>query len=227
MNARHSLLEELRREYEAAHVTVRGDAIEGFESIDARMHRAFRWLEQAITYLNGIKPAIRHRFDLGYGYAFESPRFSHGSVSQQQRRIRGYPVLEEVAVYYDIAASQPLTIEVVPGWVAFAEKTLDAFGLQYDCQRVEGENGGMHKCVFTVPPVIPAKVSFRASYETGLVTVALFNVDRLDRVSLEFESSAIDNTVLEDLVRLMLGRDANFLRRAPLSGLRPAAQLAA
>jgi len=53
-----------------------------------------------------------------------------------------------------------------------------------------------------------------------LVTVALTNVDRLDRVTLEFESSAIKESVLEDLVRLILGRDSAFLRRAPLAGLR-------
>ena len=38
----------------------------------------------------------------------------------------------------------------------------------------------MSKCSFSVPPVIPARISLRASYETGVVTVALFNVDRLD-----------------------------------------------
>jgi hypothetical protein len=218
------MLDELRQQYEAARVTTISDEVEDFESIDARLRKAFRWLEQAITYLNAIKPTIVHRFDLGYGYAFESPRFSHGSVSQQQRRIRGYPVLEEVGVYYDIAASRPLAIEVAPGWVSFAEKTLDAFGLQYTRRHVAAPDGSTTNWIFSVPPVIPARISLRASYQTGVVTVALFNVDRLDRVSLEFPSTAIDEPVLEDLVRLVLGRDSSFLRRARLAGLRRAAQ---
>jgi len=70
-----------------------------------------------------------------------------------------------------------------------------------------------------VPPAIPANVAFRADYQTGLVTVTLVNVDRFDRVSLEFHSTSIDEPVLEDLVRLILGRDAAFLRRAPLAGI--------
>lgn len=224
MSERGSLLDELRREYEVARVATNGSMVADFESIDKRMRAAFRWLEQAITYLNAIKPAIDHRFDLGYGYVFDSPRFSHGSVGQHERRIRGFPVLEEIGVYYDIAASRPLTIEVAPGWVSFAEKTLDAFGLQYGCQRTDGADGSMAKCVFSVPPVIPARVSFRASYETGVVTVALFNVDRMDRVSLELDNTAIGEPVLEDLVRLMLDRDSTFLRRARLAGMRKAAQ---
>jgi hypothetical protein len=51
------------------------------------------------------------------------------------------------------------------------------------------------------------------------VTVTLVNVDRLERVTLRFPSTAIEEPVLEDLVRLMLGRDSDVLPRARLAGL--------
>ena len=171
---RGSLLAELRAQYEAvpAPVDPRSD-VEGFEAIDKRLRKAFRWLEQAVTYLNALKPPIGHRFDLGYGYAFDSPRFAHGSVGQAERRIAGYPVLEEINLYYEISASKPLSIDVPPGMVSFAEKVLDAFGLQYTCRRLQEPDGSLQKCIFSVPPVIPARVSFGVDYQTGLVTVAL------------------------------------------------------
>ena len=221
MNKRRSLLDELRVQYDAVHESAddRGD-VERFDAIDARMRKVFRWLEQAITYLNALKPPIEHKFDLGHGYVFDAPRFAHGSVGQHERRIVGFPVLEAIDVYYDISASKPLTIDVVPGWVSFAEKTLDAFGLQYICRRVEEPDGTLRKCIFSVPPLIPARISFRIDHRKGIVTVTLNNVDRLERVTLEFPSSVIEEAVLEDLVRLMLGRDSAFLRRAPLAALR-------
>lgn len=217
---RGSLLAELRAQYEAAHEPSddRGQ-VEGYEAIDKRLRKAFRWLEQAVTYLNGLKPPIDHRFDLGYGYAFDSPRFAHGSVGQHERRIVGFPVLEEINLYYEISASKPLSIDVPPGWVSFAEKVLDAFGLQYTSRREEEPDGSLRKCIFSVPPVIPARVSFRVDYQTGVVTATLVNVDRLERIALAFQSNAIDESVLEDLVRLILGRDSAFLRRAPLAGV--------
>jgi hypothetical protein len=220
MNKRRSLLDELRVQYDAVHESAndRGD-VERFDSIDARMRKVFRWLEQAITYLNALKPPIEHKFDLGHGYVFDAPRFAHGSVGQHERRIAGFPVLEAIDVHYDISASKPLTIDVVPGWVSFAEKTLDAFGLHYTCRRVEEPDETLRKCIFSVPPLIPARISFRIDHRKGIVTVALNNVDRLERVTLEFPSSAIEEAVLEDLVRLMLGRDSAFLRRVPLAGL--------
>jgi len=221
MNNAGSLLNELRVRYEALEEStdVHGE-VESFQAIDARLREAFRWLEKAIAYLNALKPPIEHRFDLGYGYVFDSPRFAHGSVGQHERRIRGFPVVEGIDVYYEISAAEPLSIEVVPGWVSFAEKTLDAFGLQYTRRRMEDPDGTLRKCVFSVPPVIPARVSFRVDYRSGIVTTALVNVDRLERVTLQFPSTAIEEPILEDLVRLMLGRDSAFLKRGRLAGLR-------
>jgi hypothetical protein len=222
MNKPLSLLDELRTQYEAKRESPQehGD-VETFQAIDARLRKAFRWLEKAITYLDGLKPPIDHRFDLGHGLVFESPRFDHGSVGYHEQRIVGFPVIDEITIYYEIVAAKALALEVAPGGVALAEKALDDAGLQYTSRRVEDSVGTVHKCSISVPPSIRSVISFHADYQTGLVTAALANVDRLDRITLEFHSNAIEEPVLEDLVRLILGRDSAFLRRAPLAGLHP------
>ena len=215
-----SLLEELRTQYEAARKSSHEHAdVPGFQDIDAQMRKAFRWLEKAIAYLDGLKPPIEHRFDLGHGLVFESPRLGHAYVGQHERRIVGFPVLDEINIYYEITAAKPLTIEIAPGGVALVEKTLDDAGLQYTARQVEDEAGVVRKSVITVPPAIPAGVSFHVDYQTGVVVVSLANVDRFDRISLEFHSTLIDESVLEDLVRLVLGRSSAFLHRAPLVGI--------
>ena len=220
MADRPSLLDELRTEYEAVRRLPDDHAeVETFQQIDARLRKAFRWLEKAIAYLDGLKPAIDHRYDLGHGLVFEAPHFGRGFVGQHERRIAGYPVLDEINVYYVITAARPLAIDVAPGGVALAEQSLDGAGLQYTSRSTEDAAGAVRKCRISVPPEIPAAVTFKADYQTGRVTVALANVDRLERVTLEFHSDAIEEPVLEDLVRLILGRDSAFLRRAPLAGL--------
>lgn len=215
-----SLLEELRTQYEAVRKSSHEHAdVPGFQEIDAQMRKAFRWLEKAVTYLDGLKPPIEHRFDLGHGLAFESPRLGHAYVGQHERRIVGFPVLDEIHISYEITAAKPLTIEIGPGGVALSEKTLDDAGLQYTVRRVEDQAGVVREAVITVPPSIPAGVSFHADYQTGFVVVSLVNVDRFDRVSLEFNSTSIIESVLEDLVSLILGRSPAFLQRAPLVGI--------
>jgi len=215
-----SLLDELRSQYEATRQSTHQHSdVPGFQDIDKQLRTAFRWLEKAIAYLDGVKPPIEHRFDLGYGFVFGKPRFDRGFVGQHEQRIVGYPVVDEINVSYTIAAAAPLTIEVTPGGVSLAEKVLDEAGLQYTALRHEDPEGIVRRCVITVPPSIPAAISFRADYQTGAVAVSLVNVDRFDRVTLAFQGASIDEPVLEDLIRLILGRGAAFLRRAPLLGI--------
>ena len=50
-----SLLEQLRNEYEISRQAAQPRAdVEGFQQIDERLRKAFRWLENAITYLDGL-----------------------------------------------------------------------------------------------------------------------------------------------------------------------------
>ena len=146
MQDRLSLLDQLRTQYETARQSVPDHGeVEGFQEIDARMRKAFRWLEKAVAYLDGIKPPINHRFDLGHGLVFESPKFGHGSIGQHTSRIVGFPVLNEINIYYEIVAAKPLTIEVAPGGVSLVEKTLDAVALQFSSHKVETAEGTVRK----------------------------------------------------------------------------------
>lgn len=218
--ATSSLFDELRLQYETARTSPhQHEDVEGYQQIDARLHKAYAWLEKAMAYLDELKPPIEHRFDLGHGLVLEAPRFNRGYVGQHTQRIVGYPVIDEINIWYEIATAKPLTIEVAQGGVALAEKALDEAGLQYSARRVVDHNGIVTKCVITVPPMVPSAVMFKTDYQTGLITCAMTNVDRFDRVTLEFHSNAIDTPILDDLLHFILGRNANFLRRAPLAGI--------
>jgi len=128
-------------------------------------------------------------------------------------------VLEEINITYQIVTSAPVTIEVAPGEVTLVEKLLDDTALQYTARRIEDHGGAVRKCAITVSQEIPAGISFRADYRTGIVRIFMINVDRFDRVGLEFHSRAIDEPALEDLLRFILGRSDAFLHRAPLVGI--------
>lgn len=162
-----SLLDELRTQYEAARKSPHAHSdVPGFQEIDKQLRKAYRWLEKAFAYLDGLKPPIEHRFDLGHGLVFAAPRFEQGFVGQHEQRIVGYPVLDEINISYSIVAAAPLTIEVASGSASAAEKVLDDAGLQYTARRLEDEGGVVRKCAIVVPPTIPAAISFRADYRT-------------------------------------------------------------
>jgi hypothetical protein len=50
-----SILDELRGQYEASRTSEHSHAdVEGFEQINARLHKAYTWLDKAFAYLDGV-----------------------------------------------------------------------------------------------------------------------------------------------------------------------------
>jgi hypothetical protein len=220
MTDKSSFLDALRDEYETVqHVPSGHGAVEAFNVIDARMRKSFKWLEKAVTYLNGIKSPIRHRFDLGRGIVFEAPRFGRGVLGQHTQNMRGYPVIDEISLYYHVCASKPVSAEMSTVDAEIMKKAVEAANLQYDCRRVRDADGVVRKCVVNVPQEIPAAVVFRTDYRSGIVTITLTNTDRFDRVSLALQSNAIKEQLLEDLMKFILGMDRALLRHAQLAGI--------
>jgi hypothetical protein len=220
MTDKSSFLDALRDEYETVqHVPSGHGAVEEFNVIDARMRKSYKWLEKAVTYLNGIKSPIKHRFDLGHGLVFEAPRFGRGVLGQHSQSIRGFPVIDEISLYYHVCASKLVSAEMSTVDAELMKKAVEAANLQYDCRRIRDADGVVRKCVVSVPQEIPSAVVFRTNYRSGVVTITLTNADRFDRVSLALQSNAIKEQLLEDLLKFILGLDRALLRHAQLAGI--------
>ena len=183
------------------------------------MRGVFAYLEKVVNYLDGLKPPIEHRFDLGHGLVFEAPKFARGYVGQHTMRIVGFPVLDEISIWYEIAAAKPLTIEIGHGGVAMAEKCLDDAGLHYTSRRVEDHGGAVQKCVVTVPPAIASAVTFHVDYQTGLGRGVAGQRRPLRPREPRIPQPGDRRVSAEDLVRFILGKNAAFLSRAPLAGI--------
>ena len=66
MSTSPSILDELRSQYESARTSTHTHRdVEGYEKINERMHKAYTWLDKAFSYLDGVKPPIQHRYDVG------------------------------------------------------------------------------------------------------------------------------------------------------------------
>ena len=127
-------------------------------------------------------------------------------------------MLDEINMYYEIAA-QPVARDIDPIESPAIQAALDDAGLRFAWRTIEDSAGSVRRCVANVQPFIPAKMAFVVDYQTGVVTAPLVNVDRFDRVTLEFASRDIDDSLLDDLIRFVLGRESTFLRRARLAGV--------
>ena len=218
-----SLLEQLREQSQA--LRERGEEArkpmeEAIKDIDRILWRTFRWLDEAMGHLEVIRPQVNHVFHLGNVLSIDRPTFDRGFVSFRRRSLVGLEVLEHVELFYRVEGDKPITLRLNPVASAGVEERLRGATLPYQYQTEQDDKRVVRYGLFHVQPHISASVRFAPDYHHQEIRVTLRNVDRFESVSLDFPPDKLNEAALEDLVKLMMGESAAFLRRAPLALIR-------
>ena len=132
-------------------------------------------------------------------------------------------MLTYVEMFYRLTGPDPLILRVNPAAASGIEERLRAAPMQFQYQTEQDARRIVRYGLFHVQPIISASVRFQPDYARQVVDVTLRNVDRFESVLLEFAPDRIDEAALEDLVKMMLGEENGFLRRAPLALIKPRA----
>jgi hypothetical protein len=221
-----SLLESLRRqsdELRARETAARQPFEAAVKSIDSGLWRAFRWLDEALGHLEVIRPKVAHAFQLGNILTLNQPRFDRGFVSFRRGAYAGFDVLTYIEMFYRLAGPDPFILRVNPAAATGIEERLRAAPMQFQYQTEQDAQRVVRYGLFHVQPIVSASVRFQPDHARQVVDVTLRNVDRFESVLLEFAPDRIDEAALEDLVKMMLGEENGFLRRAPLALIKPRA----
>ncbi|MBN8478274.1 MAG: hypothetical protein J0L91_04855 [Burkholderiales bacterium] len=217
-----SLLDTLRAQSDAVRgqdSAARRPVEEALRDIDRRLWRAFKWLDEAVSHLEVIKPIVAHEYRLGEILTIASPKFENGFLSYRRRPMAGQEVIDQIELFYRLVQEKPITIKVPPAAGNDVEAKLRGSALQFQYRTEMDEERTHRYSLFVVQPAVTAMVRFLPDYRRQIVEVMLRNVDRFESVALEFPAAAIDEAALEDLIRFILGEANTFLRRAPLAGV--------
>ncbi len=220
--SKNSLLDRLRRQSDALRdqqSAVHRPQEEAIKEIDRRLWRAFKWIDEALSHLEVIRPHVAHDFAIPGVLTIAAPRYDRGFVSYRRKPLAGQDVIEHVEMFYRLEGAAPITLKVQPHSASHTEERLRAAHLAYHYQTEHDEHRVVRYGVFTITPAVTGSVRFEPDYRQQVVDVTLRNVDRFESVCLEFAADSFDETALEDLLRFILGEANTFLRRAPLAGL--------
>jgi hypothetical protein len=217
-----SLLDRLRRQSDALRdeqTAKRRPHEEAIKEIDRRLWRAFKWIDEALSHLEVIRPHVAHDFAIPGVMTIAAPRYDRGFVSYRRRPVGGQDVIDHVEFFYKLVGDGAIELKIQPSAANATEERLRAAHIPYEYQTESDANRVVRYGRFVITPEVTASVRFEPDYRRQVVDVTLRNVDRFESVSLEFGGEAIDDPALEDMLRFILGEANTFLRRAPLAGL--------
>ena len=218
---RSHLLEQLRVQADAV-ATKRLQELklsrEVVDRLDRRLHAVFQYFDEACRLLGVISPPIERTYVLGDLAKFEGLSFETGNVMFRKRRLQDHDVYAFVAIYYRLAGPTLAPLHVPIKRSADIERVLNAANIEFVSDTDSNIRGGATLNLIRIAPGLRCEVRFDPDFESNCIVVSLHNVDRLEPVILDFPTDSLDTGALDDLVNLMLGKQSQFLLRAPLRG---------
>ncbi|MDR2711274.1 MAG: hypothetical protein LBB65_08170 [Burkholderiales bacterium] len=217
-NTRNSLLEELRMRAEGNAPPSEKHRLSEAQirsSIDQLLWHIHGWLEEVARYLEKLHPPVTHEFNFSNLMTMRSLTLEQSFVAYRRQRFGEQELLDHVEFYYRLMCPSSPIIRVPGTSSNEVETRLRVAGLAFEANTETDQGRTVRAVQFKIIPEIKATIRLEPDYVQHKIGVRLSNVDRFEALQMVFSPSQLDEDALEDLIRLILGESAAFLKRAP------------
>ncbi|MDR2173174.1 MAG: hypothetical protein LBE32_03075 [Burkholderiales bacterium] len=184
-------------------------------SMDQLLWHIHGWLEEIARYLEKLRPPVAHEFRFGNLMVMRSLTLEQSFVSYRRQRFGEQELLDHVELFYRLACPSSPIIRVSSTSANEIETRLRVAGLAFENSPETDQWRAVRAVQFKIVPEIKTTIRIEPDYVQHKIGVRLSNVDRFEIMQMVFSPSLLDEEALEDLVRLMLGENTAFLKRAP------------
>jgi hypothetical protein len=210
------LLDDLKKQAEIVrtHEDVRRTVhLENVQVVDDAMRRSFAYLHDVLEQLKVIKPTnpivyrlpgIGELCDLAYADSF---------VSYRTKLVADKEYIERIELYITWRSPEDLIVERdMPVAAEKVRNLLWRANVRFTEDEQRGEQGVILLTRFTIPKAVRMAVTMRADYAERRLVMIAKNLLRTGGDDFAFPADECNEPLLEDLVRLLLGRTSDFRR---------------
>ncbi len=189
-------------------------------SVDRALRKTFNYLNELFRQLNVVKPPCDRAYDL----------LTVGKISgltQQDYRIEyrtsqrnGVEHYENLEVTFKRSKGQPMTVKRDAEHIEKFRELLWLNNLRFTSEPIRNDRRVVVSETFVISGDIICGVDIVGDYETGAVRFKLKNVEDFGPSMYTLEPDAITDQALEELAKVLIGKESNFasFNRRPGSG---------
>ncbi len=216
-----SLLDELRkqaetrqRELHSAQTARTATA----EAIDQALKHLFFYLHDFVQQLNIVKPAIPRDFVLLDQIRLSQLRWQEGFADYRTQSQSAGALVELVSLSYRLNSERTLTVARDGPLVDRFRAHLFDIGLPFNCKEFKNARRYVERAEFEIRSELSVSARWRADFDKGVIMLEMRNVERLGSMVLPIAPIAIDQALLDDFGRLVLGQPNRFRELARRTG---------
>lgn len=180
------------------------------ESIDQALKHVFFYLHELVQQLNIVKPAIPRDFPLIEQTVLDRLTWQEGFADYRTQSQSAGALVELVTFSYRLKGGGTLNVERDGPSVERFRTTLFDFGLAFNCKEFKNERSYIERAEFQIASDISVSARWRADFSKGVILLETRNLERLGSALYTLRPSAIDQALLEDFGRLVIGEANRF-----------------
>lgn len=181
------------------------------------------WLELA-RQLNVLKPVSRARYTFDARVVLEQPAFTTFRADIRRKGFLDRDVTDHVALNWDIPTGQDVhLVKNFPADMQRLQARIDQGGVRCDPYLVRNpDTGKLSEVRYGFVADLQAGVKLQPDHERAQVSFVVDNVDGLTRWVVQFDASQVDEPLLDELARWIVGQPHQFPARGTVAQLREA-----
>lgn len=210
---RGSLLSQLRQQAELRQReqhSARAERTAINSAIDRALKRLFFFLHDFVQQLNILKPAIPRAYPLADEQVLGALAWQEGFADYRTQSQAAGALVELVSCTYRLAGGESLHIQRDGPVVERFRSLLFDYGLRFNCKESKNERRYTERADFEIQPEISVNARWRADFDRGLIILDARNLERLGSISYAIRPQALDQAMLDDFGRLILGLPNRF-----------------
>jgi len=208
-----SLLDQLRQRAEIRQREIHSELAErtsANEAIDQALKHLFFYLHELVQQLNIIKPDIPRDYPLIEQFELTQLTWQEGFADYRTQSQSAGALVELVTFSYHLSGHTTLHIERNGPSVERFRAMLFDFGLPFTYKEFKNERSYVERADFEIRSEVSVSARWRADFSKGVIALETRNLERLGSVLFNIRPQCIDQALLDDFGRLILGQPNRF-----------------
>lgn len=180
------------------------------ESIDQALRHLFFFLHEFVQQLNIVKPAIPRAYPLIEQTVLDELGWQEGFADYRTQSQASGALVELVSFSYHLNRQTVIRVERDGPSVERFRSMIFDYGLPFTCKEFKNDRAYVERAEFDIRCDVSVSARWRADFAKGEIRLETRNLERLGSALYSLRPQAVDQAMLDDFGRLVLGQPNHF-----------------
>jgi hypothetical protein len=179
-------------------------------ALDRVLRYMFFYLHDLVQQVNIVKPAIPRVYTAADDVVLDNLVWQEGFADYRTQSQAAGAMVELVTLSYQLSSPRDFFVERKGAGVDRLRSRIFDYGLQFSCKEFKNKLALVERGEFQIRGQVGVSARWRADFGKGALVLESRNLERLGSASVTIRTGAVDQALLDEFGRLVLGLPNQF-----------------